>query len=182
MSGRPGHAVQGCDGPSRQSAAEFPIRHEEQNVNDHAPSDDRLARTLADAAGALLLDIRAVGGQDDVTLRRAGDAGAHELLSRLLAENRPHDAVLSEEGRRPTRLAATACGSSTRSTARGSSPRSRARLGRARRAVGGRRARGRRRGATCAGRHLRHGRAAAAPVGRRAASGWLSAEPAHPRS
>ncbi len=76
-------------------------------MNDHVPSDDRLARTLADAAGALLLDIRAVGGQDDVTLRRAGDAGAHELLSRLLAEHRPEDAVLSEEGQDdPKRLSA----------------------------------------------------------------------------
>jgi 3'(2'), 5'-bisphosphate nucleotidase len=76
-------------------------------VNHHVPSDDRLARELADAAGALLLEIRSGAGEDEAALRKAGDAGAHELLVRLLAEHRPEDAVLSEEGQDdPRRLSA----------------------------------------------------------------------------
>jgi 3'(2'), 5'-bisphosphate nucleotidase len=76
-------------------------------VNHQVESDGRLARELADAAGALLLEIRSGGHEDAAALRKAGDAGAHELLVRLLAERRPSDAVLSEEGKDdPVRLSA----------------------------------------------------------------------------
>jgi 3'(2'), 5'-bisphosphate nucleotidase len=63
--------------------------------------DSSLARTLADEAGELLLQLRAEAGaepQDPTALRAAGDAGAHELLMRRLKQERPDDAVLSEEG------------------------------------------------------------------------------------
>lgn len=60
--------------------------------------DHALAAALAQAAGGRLLEVRE--GADDVpaaALRDAGDAAAQEELARLLAEHRPHDAVLSEE-------------------------------------------------------------------------------------
>ncbi len=60
--------------------------------------DHRLAVWLAEAAGARLLAVREQG-QEGKALKDAGDAAAHELLMRLLAEHRPDDAVLSEEGR-----------------------------------------------------------------------------------
>lgn len=63
-----------------------------------ARDDHLLAAWLADEAGRRLLDVRREGltGRD---LKDAGDAAAHELLMRLVAEHRPGDAVLSEEGR-----------------------------------------------------------------------------------
>ncbi len=60
--------------------------------------DDRLARDLASEAGRLLLALRAEGGEP-AALRKAGDRTSHEFLAARLAELRPHDAVLSEEGR-----------------------------------------------------------------------------------
>jgi 3'(2'), 5'-bisphosphate nucleotidase len=59
--------------------------------------DHLLARWAATAAGQALTDLRGQGlqGRD---LKDAGDRAAHELLTRLLAEHRPDDAVLSEEG------------------------------------------------------------------------------------
>ena len=61
-------------------------------------SDDHaLARDLAGEAGQLLLDLRAGGGDPDL-LRRAGDRQSHEFLAARLADRRPGDAVLSEEG------------------------------------------------------------------------------------
>ncbi|HEY2129209.1 MAG TPA: 3'(2'),5'-bisphosphate nucleotidase CysQ [Streptosporangiaceae bacterium] len=60
--------------------------------------DDRLARDLASEAGRLLLALRAGGGQS-AALRKAGDRKSHEFLAARLAELRPEDAVLSEEGR-----------------------------------------------------------------------------------
>ncbi|MFY0407481.1 3'(2'),5'-bisphosphate nucleotidase CysQ [Solicola sp. PLA-1-18] len=61
-------------------------------------SDDHaLARHLADAAGAELLAVRGQGLQGSA-LKDAGDRAAHELLVGMLAELRPDDAVLSEEG------------------------------------------------------------------------------------
>jgi 3'(2'), 5'-bisphosphate nucleotidase len=60
--------------------------------------DSRLARDLAAAAGQRLLGLRAAGG-DPAELRSAGDRGSHEFLAARLAELRPEDAVLSEEGR-----------------------------------------------------------------------------------
>ena len=60
--------------------------------------DDRLARDLASEAGRLLLALRAEGGEP-AALRKAGDRESHEFLAARLAELRPEDAVLSEEGR-----------------------------------------------------------------------------------
>ncbi len=69
-----------------------------------APSDEvvaddhRLAVWLAEAAGARLLEVR-TEGHEGKALKDAGDAAAHALLMELLAEHRPDDAVLSEEGK-----------------------------------------------------------------------------------
>ena len=67
-----------------------------------ATADDHvLARTLAEEAGRLLLDLRArlvADGADAATLKAEGDRQAHELLMTRLAADRPGDAVLSEEG------------------------------------------------------------------------------------
>jgi 3'(2'), 5'-bisphosphate nucleotidase len=59
--------------------------------------DHALAAELAVAAGRLLLDLRAQGGNPD-ELRKAGDRQSHEFLMAELAKARPEDAVLSEEG------------------------------------------------------------------------------------
>jgi 3'(2'), 5'-bisphosphate nucleotidase len=59
------------------------------------PADHRLAHELAEAAGALL-----VGMRDELRgaeLRAAGDRRANQFLLMRLAEERPGDAVLSEE-------------------------------------------------------------------------------------
>ena len=63
------------------------------NADDHV-----LAAWLATVAGDLLLEVRGTGleGRD---LKDAGDQAAHDLLVRLLAEHRPDDPVLSEEGK-----------------------------------------------------------------------------------
>jgi 3'(2'), 5'-bisphosphate nucleotidase len=64
-----------------------------------ADSDDHvLAAWLAEVAGRRLLEVREEGltGRE---LKDAGDQAAHELLMTLLAEHRPQDAVLSEEGK-----------------------------------------------------------------------------------
>jgi 3'(2'), 5'-bisphosphate nucleotidase len=60
--------------------------------------DHVLAAWLAETAGHRLLEVREDGllGRE---LKDAGDAAAHELLVALLAEHRPDDAVLSEEGK-----------------------------------------------------------------------------------
>ena len=58
--------------------------------------DAALARELATAAGALLLEIRGRGG-DGKALGAQGDAEANALLMARLAEARPEDGVLSEE-------------------------------------------------------------------------------------
>jgi 3'(2'), 5'-bisphosphate nucleotidase len=70
-------------------------------VTDERPdlSDDHaLAAWLATEAGNLLLEVRE-SGPTGKELKDAGDQAAHELLMRLLAEHRPDDAVLSEEGK-----------------------------------------------------------------------------------
>ena len=69
------------------------------------PDDDHaLARDLAEQAGQRLLELRAHGGDPDV-LRKAGDRLSHEFLTRELADRRPGDVVLSEEGAdNPARL------------------------------------------------------------------------------
>ncbi|HEY1118221.1 MAG TPA: 3'(2'),5'-bisphosphate nucleotidase CysQ [Acidimicrobiales bacterium] len=64
-----------------------------------AASDDHvLATWLAEVAGRRLLEVR-TEGLEGRELKDAGDAAAHELLMRLVAEHRPDDAVLSEEGK-----------------------------------------------------------------------------------
>lgn len=66
---------------------------------DAAAHDDHvLAAWLAEAAGRRLLEVRAEG-LEGRELKDAGDAAAHELLMALVAEHRPSDAVLSEEGK-----------------------------------------------------------------------------------
>ncbi|MBX3286773.1 MAG: 3'(2'),5'-bisphosphate nucleotidase CysQ [Actinobacteria bacterium] len=65
------------------------------------PDDHVLARTLAEEAGRLLLDVRAelvAAGATGKELGAEGDRRSHELLMARLAEERPDDAVLSEEG------------------------------------------------------------------------------------
>jgi 3'(2'), 5'-bisphosphate nucleotidase len=59
--------------------------------------DHALAAWLASTAGQKLLEVRE-GGLVGRELKDAGDRAAHELLVALLAEYRPGDAVLSEEG------------------------------------------------------------------------------------
>jgi 3'(2'), 5'-bisphosphate nucleotidase len=63
-----------------------------------AADDHALAAWLAEEAGRRLLEVREEGlaGRD---LKDAGDRAAHELLMSLLAEHRPTDIVLSEEGK-----------------------------------------------------------------------------------
>lgn len=62
-------------------------------------SDHRLARDLAARAATLLLEVRADGGPDPKALARRGDRRSHEMLVAALHDERPQDAVLSEEGR-----------------------------------------------------------------------------------
>ena len=77
----------------------------EASTDDHA-----LAATLATDAGRLLVDLRGKLSAEGISgkpLGREGDARAHELLAARLAELRPGDAVLSEEGvADPARLSA----------------------------------------------------------------------------
>ncbi len=61
-------------------------------------NDHELAAWLATTAGELLLEVRGQG-LEGKSLKDAGDQASHELLMRLLAEHRPDDAVLSEEGK-----------------------------------------------------------------------------------
>jgi 3'(2'), 5'-bisphosphate nucleotidase len=62
-------------------------------------SDHELARFAALEAGRTLLALRTeLGFEDPKHLRDQGDRTSHALLMRLLAAQRPDDAVLSEEG------------------------------------------------------------------------------------
>ncbi|MFB9312174.1 3'(2'),5'-bisphosphate nucleotidase CysQ [Nocardioides plantarum] len=75
------------------------MTHEPSQPPASAATDDHvLAAWLAEEAGRRLLEVREEGLVDR-ELKDAGDAAAHELLVALLAEHRPHDAVLSEEGK-----------------------------------------------------------------------------------
>jgi len=60
-------------------------------------SDGQLAERLANAAGAILLDLRARGGLEGKALGKAGDEAANAMLCRELRAARPDDALLSEE-------------------------------------------------------------------------------------
>ena len=65
---------------------------------EQAATDDHvLATWLATTAGERLLQVREEG-LEGKALKDAGDQAAHDLLMALLAEHRPDDAVLSEEG------------------------------------------------------------------------------------
>jgi 3'(2'), 5'-bisphosphate nucleotidase len=62
-------------------------------------ADDHLfAAWTATVAGELLTEVR-TQGLEGRELKDAGDQAAHDLLVALLAEHRPGDAVLSEEGK-----------------------------------------------------------------------------------
>lgn len=64
-----------------------------------ARTDDHLLATwLATSAGEVLTELRTQGSTGKA-LKDAGDQTAHDLLMRLLADYRPDDAVLSEEGK-----------------------------------------------------------------------------------
>ena len=63
-----------------------------------ADDDHVLATWLATVAGERLLEVRQEG-LEGRELKDAGDLAAHDLLMTLLAEHRPDDAVLSEEGK-----------------------------------------------------------------------------------
>ncbi len=67
--------------------------------------DAELSRAIAAEAGQVLLSLRSTFGDLDpadkdraTELRKSGDRTAHELIAAFLAEHRPHDALLSEEG------------------------------------------------------------------------------------
>ena len=67
-------------------------------------SDAELSRDVAQEAGRLLLDLRAsFGPVDDKdaanALRKLADRTSHERIMELLTAARPHDAILSEEGK-----------------------------------------------------------------------------------
>jgi 3'(2'), 5'-bisphosphate nucleotidase len=60
-------------------------------------TDAELARALAGAAGALLLEVQADTSLTGKALGAAGDAAANRLLVERLRRERPDDALLSEE-------------------------------------------------------------------------------------
>lgn len=60
--------------------------------------DHAMAAWLADRAGDRLLEVRGEG-LEGRELKDVGDRAAHVLLMELLAQHRPDDAVLSEEGK-----------------------------------------------------------------------------------
>ncbi|MDP4605168.1 MAG: 3'(2'),5'-bisphosphate nucleotidase CysQ, partial [Erythrobacter sp.] len=60
-------------------------------------SDAALAAQLAEAAGRLLLDVRASGLVEGKALGAAGDATANQFLCHAIRHLRPDDGLLSEE-------------------------------------------------------------------------------------
>ncbi|MFW0796653.1 3'(2'),5'-bisphosphate nucleotidase CysQ [Gordonia sp. CPCC 205515] len=67
-------------------------------MSTHDSAADRiLAGELATAAGELLLDVRATSGLAGKELGNAGDQRSNDFILARLAEERPDDAVLSEE-------------------------------------------------------------------------------------
>ncbi|MFN3990783.1 MAG: 3'(2'),5'-bisphosphate nucleotidase CysQ [Erythrobacter sp.] len=75
-------------------------------MNPAAISDAALAAQLAQAAGRLLLDVRASGMFTGKALGSAGDATANQFLCHAIRHLRPEDGLLSEEEKdNPQRLA-----------------------------------------------------------------------------
>ncbi|MGE0774168.1 MAG: 3'(2'),5'-bisphosphate nucleotidase CysQ [Sphingomonadaceae bacterium] len=73
-----------------------------------ALSDAALARQLAEEAGKLLLSLRSEGGFEGKALGVEGDQRANRYLMDRLREERPDDAILSEEEKDdPSRLKAS---------------------------------------------------------------------------
>ena len=62
-------------------------------------TDAELAARLAEAAGRILLEVRASGEFEGKALGKAGDELSNRYLIDALAAERPQDAVLSEESR-----------------------------------------------------------------------------------
>jgi 3'(2'), 5'-bisphosphate nucleotidase len=65
------------------------------------PDDHELAAQVATAAGELLVRLReglVDEGAPRWAIEESGDSQAHQLIAALLAEARPNDALLSEEG------------------------------------------------------------------------------------
>ncbi len=60
-------------------------------------NDAELAAHLAEAAGKLLLQVRASGVFTEKALGKAGDATANQFLVHAIRETRPQDGLLSEE-------------------------------------------------------------------------------------
>jgi 3'(2'), 5'-bisphosphate nucleotidase len=60
-------------------------------------SDIELARSIAETAGRLLLDLQRSGLFEGKALGKAGDRTANAFIMEALKANRPDDAVLSEE-------------------------------------------------------------------------------------
>ena len=58
-------------------------------------NDEQLAARLADAAGRILLDLRAAGDLAGKALGQAGDEAANAMLCRELRAARPDDALLA---------------------------------------------------------------------------------------
>ncbi len=75
------------------STTDLPVPPAEALADDH-----RFAAWAATVAGERLTRVRTEGLQGK-ELKDAGDQAAHDLLVALLAEHRPDDAVLSEEGK-----------------------------------------------------------------------------------
>ena len=71
---------------------QMPLPPESTVDDDHA-----FASWAATQAGELLTEVRGQG-LEGKELKDAGDRASHEFLMRLLADHRPEDAVLSEEG------------------------------------------------------------------------------------
>ena len=60
-------------------------------------TDADLAAQIAEAAGKLLLEVRASRDWDAKELGKAGDAAANDLLCHAISSERPDDGLLSEE-------------------------------------------------------------------------------------
>ncbi len=74
-----------------------PPRRQEHPMT--APDDHEIAAAVAEGAGRLLVALREERAElEGSDLKDLGDRSAHELITGLLGEHRPDDAVLSEEG------------------------------------------------------------------------------------